>query len=119
MVAEIYSELQGVARELLTEFTQGTITYTAIARGAGPADEPGAAVPTDYPFEGVMRGVKQKYVDNSTVFVTDMQVTMPGNIVEPDASGFVSAGGQRYKIVQIDRKPALGPAAVFVLIMRK
>lgn len=119
MVSEIYSELQSLAAELLPEFSQGTITYIHPGTVSGDADEPTQAPPTDYPFESVMRGVKAKYVDGSNVVASDRQVTMPGNLVEAEIGGFVEAGGKRHKVVYIDRKPPIGPAVVFILVVKK
>lgn len=120
MASEIYSELQGIAQDVLTEFSQGSITYRHLTPGTGPADNPGPSVKTPYSFEGVMRGVKQKYVDGSTIVVTDLQTTAPGGIgIEPNIKGEIVADGLTYKIIKIDRKPAIGIPVAFTFIVRK
>lgn len=120
MVGEIYSELQGITAEVLAEFAQGTITYIAMVPATGGTpDEPAKPKEKKYPFNSVARGVKQRYIDGSNIVASDLQATMPGGIVEPDISGFVLIGTKRHKIVQIDRKPAIGPAVAHVLIFKR
>jgi len=114
-----YDEMQGVASDLLNEFKQGEIEYIAITSGNGPADNPGPSREQPYPLDAVARGVKFKYVDGSNVVASDMQVTMPGNGVRPDAKGFVSIDKTRYKVVQVIQKPAAGVPVAFTVIFRK
>lgn len=119
-MSEFYDEMQGIASELLTEFNQGTITYVAMTAGGGPADEPGEPIETVTVFSGaVVRGVQFKYVRGSTVLSTDLQVTIPGGIVEPTPEGFFTADGVRLKIVEVHRIPATGTAVAYTIIVRK
>lgn len=118
-MSDFYREMQAVATDLLGEFKQGVIEYVSLTPGNGPADDPGPSQETVTPVDAVARGVKFKYVDGSNVLATDQQLTMPGNGVEPQPTGFVRIDGVRHKIVQIVRKPAAGIAVAFTVIFRK
>ena len=116
---DFYSTMQQIASGVLGEFNQGSISYIAITPGNGPRDDPGQAIETSYSINGVARGVKFSYVDNSLVLGSDLQVTIPADVITPQLSGFVEIDGVRYKIVKIVPKPAAGIAAAYTLIVRK
>lgn len=120
MVAEIYGELQAVAKDVLTEFSQGTHKYVAPeAVTGGTPDAPTVAPGAQYPYEGVSRGVSWKYQQMKDIATSDLQTTMPGGIVVPELAGFiVQPNGSRGKIVKIDPKPASGPAVAYVIVYR-
>jgi len=119
-MSEFYDEMQAIASELLTEFNQGTIAYVAMTLGNGPADDPGEPTETTTVFSGaVARGVEFKYVKGSSVLSTDLQVTIPGGIVEPTPEGFFTVDGVRLKIVEVHRIPATGTAVACTIIVRK
>lgn len=118
MANPIYQELQGLARELLDEFSQGTITFIQVTPGNGPKQNPGPPVETPHPFEGVMRGVKFRYIDGTTIVATDLQCTMPAGIVEPKLPGFILADGVKYKVIKVDRKPSIGVAVAYTIIVK-
>lgn len=116
---DFYKEMQDVASELFAEFKQGEIAYVQIVPGTGPVDNPGPSAEVVHPLDAVARGVKFKYIDGKNVVQSDMQISMPGAGVAPDMKGFVSLDGVRYKIIQIDRKPAAGTPVAWVVIFRK
>lgn len=118
-MSDIYSELQPVVADVLREFKQGVIQYVEMVPGSGPADDPGPATPQTTTINAVARGVSFKYVDNSLVLQSDFQVTMPGDGVEPNMSGFIKVDGVPHKIIKIIRKPAAGPVVAWVPIIRK
>jgi len=117
-MAGFYQEMQGIAADLLGEFKQGVIQYVGIVPGNGPPDNPGETQETPVAVDAVARGVSFKYIDGSTVLTTDLQITMPGNGVEPDPAGFMIVDGRRAKIVQVVRKPAAGIVAAYTVIFR-
>lgn len=115
-----YQEMQDVASEVLGEFKQGTIRYVKITPGNGPADNPGPSVPTYHDVDGAARGVSFKYIGQSGVVASDLQVTM--NVrpdVTPDITGFVEGDGRRYKIIQVMTVPPFGVPIVHKIIFRK
>jgi hypothetical protein len=118
-MSEFYDDMRGIASELLNEFQQGKIEYVELVPGDGPADNPG--VPTDRPVTvpGVVRGVKFRYIDNKNVVASDLQATIPVDLVTPMMNGFMRVDNSRYKIVQIVPKPAAGEPVVHVVIFRK
>lgn len=119
MEAEIYAELQGTAKELLEEFSQGTHKYIGITHSGGTPDAPGEPIDVVFTYEGVSRGVVWKYLSDSNVAASNLQTTMPGTI-EPDISGFIERpGGERGKITKIDRRPASGTAVAYVVVFER
>jgi hypothetical protein len=118
-MSDFYSDMRNVASDLLGEFNQGSIQYIAVTAGSGTPDDPGAVVETVTDVNGVARGVKFSYIDNSLVVSTDLQVTIPADVVTPSITGFVRIDGLRYKIVKIIPKPAAGAPVACTLIVRK
>lgn len=115
-----YDEMQQVAAEVLSEFSQGSVQYVHIEPGAGPADDPGPATRVPYDINSAVSGAAFRYVQNGLALKTDLQVVVAGNLsVVPDMSGFVVVDGVTHKIVGIDKKPSAGPVVAYVLIIRK
>lgn len=117
---DFYSEMQGIANEVLTEFNQGEISYVVETPGTGPADNPGAPTVTTTPLTAATaRGVEFKFLTNTSILASDLQITIPGGIIEPAPEGFFIVDGVRYKIVEIKRVPAAGTPVVWIVIVRK
>lgn len=116
---DFYSDMQAVAKDVLTEFNQGQISYVVNIPGNGPADNPGEPTPTTTPLPfATARGVQFKYVVGD-VLASDLQITIPGGIIVPDPTGFFTVDGVKHKIVQIKRVPAAGVPVSWIVIVRK
>jgi hypothetical protein len=116
----IYDDLQGVASEILTEFDQEEIKLVQYVKGTGPADNPGASIPTTHTLDGVARGVSFKYVQSGFAVASDKQVTVaviPGVI--PTENDFVDIDGIRHKIIKDVSVPAAGTRCVWKFLVRK
>lgn len=120
-MSEFYDDMRNVAGELFEEFNQGVVKYIAVARAAGARpDAPGAATETPYTVNATARAVMTKYVDRSTVFQTDIQVSFAADTrFTPTLNGFVEIDGERYKVIQIIRNPAAGTTVSYILIVRR
>ena len=117
---EFYSDMQQIASGLLGEFQQGEVSYIAVQPGeGGTPDDPAQPVEVATVVNATVRGVLWKYVQAGLATATDLQVTMPADTVVPSIEGFFLIDGERYKIVQIDRRPAAGVAAVYICVVRK
>lgn len=115
-----YDEMQGVAREVLTEFAQGTVNYVKLTRSNGPVDNPGQPVRTLYPIKSSVAGVSQTYIAKGLAVASDLQVIAPVDpLYTPDMKGSVEVDGITYKITQVIPKPAAGTPVVYVLIIQK
>lgn len=82
-----YSEMQGVASEVLAEFKQGTVVLRRTVPGASDPSTPwipGDPVVTDYTLDAVVSGVAQEYENGTTIVGTDLQVTCAVPAVMPD-----------------------------------
>lgn len=117
----LYDEMQAVVKSILADpdFKQGVTSLVKVAPGTGPAYDPGSPVETSYTLDGAVRGVKFKYVAKSLAVASDLQITHAALEVEPEMTDFVIADGVRYKIVHIDRKPSVGVAVAYTLILRR
>lgn len=116
----IYDELQGVARDVLTEFKQGVVNYIKITPGNGPVDNPGQPVKTSYGINGSVTGVSQTYVAKGLAVASDLQVITPVDpLYVPDIKGSIEVDGIMYKIVRVIAKPAAGTPVVYVIIFQK
>lgn len=118
-MSDFYQEMQAVASDLLGEFKQGVIQYVALTPGTGPRDNPGEPTETPHTINATARGVSFKYVDGTNIVSSDLQLTMPGDGIAPEMTGFIRVDGVRYKIVQIVRKPAAGTPVAWTVIFRK
>ena len=118
-MSDFYEEMQSVASSVLSDFAQGAVQYVEMTPGAGPPDDPGPASETLHSINAAVRGVSFKYIDGANVLSSDLQLTMPGDGVEPTMSGFIRVDGKSYKIVAIIRKPAAGTVVAWAVIFRK
>lgn len=123
-----YDDMQNVASDVLKDFKQGTIKYIEVVPGSGDADDPGAATENVFTLDGAARGVASKYVDNSLILATDLQVTASvkavnsSNVVvdlTPENNGFIEIDAIRHKIVKIMKKPEAGTTVAIVFVVRK
>jgi hypothetical protein len=115
-----YRDMQGIANDLLEEFDQGPLYLLRETPGDGPGWNPGESPESmRKQFPGTVRGVSQKYVDGTLVVATDLQCTMPGGRIEPTLDDRIEVNGKAHQIVMIDPKPASGPVAAYVIVIRK
>lgn len=116
-VADIYSQLQGVASELLSEFSQGTLTLDVYTPGTGPDYNPGPAKYPPTAFKGTVRGTNAKDLKNSLIHAADLIVTMPGSLT-PSMKDRITIDGSQYSIVEISAKPAAGTTVAWAVVVR-
>ena len=119
-MSDFYNDMQNIATDLITEFKQGVIQYVDVTAGGGPPDNPGTPTEVFHTVDAVARGVSFKYVDGTSIFSTDEQITISGDqVFTPNGDGFVMVDTIRYKVVKIVRKPAAGTAVAYTIIYRK
>jgi hypothetical protein len=124
----IYDDMRGVASDLIGEFDQSKGTgeesdglwYVAVVPGTGPADDPGPSTPTRTKLDATARGVSFKYVDNSLILATDLQLTTPAREgFAPNMKGRIEMDGASYKIVAIHNVPPSGVTVTHRIFFRK
>jgi hypothetical protein len=114
-----YQEMQAVATDVLRDFDQSEgsgdaddgLWFIKVIPGTGPDDDPGPATESAFKLLGAARGVSAKYVDNSLILASDMQMTAaydPRIDPNTDTNGFVRMDGVRYKVRRIDNIPPAG-----------
>jgi hypothetical protein len=119
-VADFFYDMQNVAKQILGDFNQGVIQHVQVIAGSGPADNPGEpTTSTTTLTQAVARGVEFKFLKSSDILQTDLQITFPGGIVEPQPSDFFVVDGTQYKVVEIHKTPAAGIVVTFKVIVRK
>lgn len=123
-----YGEMNDIAAELLSEFDQSRGTgaaddglfYVQVTPGTGPVDAPGDPTETAFKLDAVARGVAFKYVDNSLIVQTDLQLTTPARPdVVPAVNGFIRMDGVQHKIVRVDNIPPCGETVAHRIFFRK
>lgn len=120
MSQDFYQKMQNTAQTLFKKFNQGQIAYVIETPGTGPADNPGTPTPVTIPLTGATaRGVSYKFLKNSDVLTTDLEVHLPGGIVDVKPQGYFTIDGVPHKIVQIERIPAAGIAVAWTVVVRK
>lgn len=119
-MSDFYNDMQNVATSLINEFEQGVVQYVEVTAGDGPPDNPGLPTEVFHTVNAVARGVSFKYVDGTSIFSTDEQITISGDqVFTPNGDGFVVVDTVRYKVIKIIRKPAAGTAVAYTIIYRK
>lgn len=113
-----YAELADLASGVLAEFQQGTVKYIAPGVASGSDWDPQQAAGAEHEVKAVVSGVAAKYVDNTHIYATDLQVTMPTFAAVPTLEGSLSIDGFAYQIVQIIPVPAAGDVIVWKMIVR-
>ena len=115
-----YLDMQGIAKDLISEFNQGPIYLLRETPGDGPAWNPGESPESVRKIvPGTARGVSDKYVDGTLVVATDLQCTIPGGLIKPQMTDRIEVNGQAHQIVRIDPKPASGTVVAYIVIIRK
>lgn len=121
----IYSDLQKVASEVLTEFDQKNITliqrtYTPADGEEYQPDEPPEPTEKKYSLRGVARGVSQFFEKNAFVADSDGTITtsvLPG--ITPSKDDGLELDGVVFKILQFEPVPRVGTPCVWKFIVRK
>ncbi len=119
----IYTRFRdGVAKNLLTKFNQGTITLRRVAQTTGALawGAPSGTTPTDYALVGVVSGFNPARIDGTLIKLGDLQVIVgaSGLAVVPDLTDTVIIDGVSYAIVNVTRVPGAGATIVYRLQVR-
>jgi hypothetical protein len=117
-----YTEMAGIAGDLITEYQQGTATLEKRTPVAGmPPWEPGAFTATIYAVVCVVRSVDRRFVDGTLVLATDRMAMVPATAlpdgVEPQANDVVHVDGRPTTIKKVIRVPEAGIIIVYKLIL--
>ncbi len=117
----IYSELQGVAKNVLKEFNQGGIKLIHITQATSEyPDEPGETTEKVYDLEGVANGGVFQYEKNGFIATAEKQVTAAvRDDVQPSINDFIEIDGYRYKIVKDLSTPGAGVKVVWKFLVTK
>ena len=116
-----YKEMQGIASDVLRDFNQGVIEYITLSSGNGPIDNPGEPTEIKTTLRGATaRTVKSKYVDNTIILGTDIQITFSVQTnVNPEIDDFVKIDGIRYKIIKTMTIPSAGTPVAHMIMVRR
>lgn len=120
-MADFYTELQGVAADVLTEFKQGVIQLVATTPGIGPAHNPGNPTTVSTTLPGaVVLGIEQRYMAQALVVGAEKQVTssvVAG--IDPKNGYKITIDGTPFRIVEVINVPAAGTPVVWKFLIRK
>ena len=120
-MVDFYTELQGVAADVLPEFKQGVIQHVGMTPGAGPAHNPGNPTTVTTTLPGaVARGVEQRYMAQALAVGAEKQVTSSVvDGIDPNNGDKITIDGTLFRIVEVIKIPAAGTAVVWVFLIRK
>lgn len=116
----IYSELQKVAGDILTEFDQKNITLIQKTYNSETPDEPSETSEVRHSLRGVGKGVSQYFEKNGFVSDSDGSITtsvLAG--VTPTINDFLEVNGIVFKILKFEPVPRVGVPCVWKFIVRK
>lgn len=120
-MSDFYSELSGVATEVLTEFKQGVVTLTRAGTstpGANSWDPPTESDPVTYTLSAVAKGVSKEFIDGTAIVATDLQVTCAVPPVAPLMTDAIEVDGRGVTILRIDAIPPAGTPVAYRLFLR-
>lgn len=115
-----YGRMQAKASAMLKRFRQGTVTLTRVplTPGANAWDPPTPGAPVTYALAAVVRAVQDKFVDGTTIYATDRQVTCSVLPVELLPGDTLAIDGKAVSIIKTMRIPAAGEVVAWRFIVR-
>ncbi len=115
-----YARMQAKATTLMKRFRQGsvTLTRTPVIASANAWDPPTFGAPVTYTLDAVVRAVQDKFVDGTTIYSTDRQVTCSVLPVELLPGDTLAIDGKAVTIVKTMRVPAAGEVIAWRFIVR-
>ena len=118
-VVSFYSDMAGMAKDMLTEYNQGTIDIgrTVVTAGANSWDAP-SSVTTYLTVMGIVRGVSRQFVDGVTIMATDLQVIAYIADYEPLPGDLMEIDGNPVAVLRQDKIPGAGTTACWRFIVR-
>ena len=117
-MSDFYSQMQGVASQLLGQFKQGVIVYNQPGEVTGPEWNPTVGEDIPHTLDATANGVSQEYVDGTSVLMTDKEVTAAVFGVTPTTSGTLSIDSQVMQIIRVWQVPAAGTPVAWKMIVR-
>ena len=102
-MADFYTEMQGVASELLKEFQQGVITYTPTV--SNDWEDPVAGTPIT--LDATANGVGKEYLSD-LITTSDIEVTSSVFGQDPAIEGKISIDGVAKEVISVRQIPAAG-----------
>lgn len=119
-MADFYKEMQSLASEIIGEFQQGVITYSAMVAGDGPPDDPGEPREVTVKIPATVQGVQYRYIDGTNIVASDGQLTMPANVgVIPSIEGYITVDGRKHRIIQVTAIPPAGTPVAYSIIFKR
>lgn len=116
-----YGRMQNTASRLLERFAQGTVTLTkpgATTPGPNPWDTPTVTDPVVHALDATLKGVSAEFVDGTTIFATDLEVTAAVFGAEPEPPDEVAIDGQVVTVIKTMKIPAAGTPMAWKFIVR-
>lgn len=111
-----------VTKSVMGRFGQGVLTITipgTLTPGPKPYDPPVVTGEVVHALDVTVKGVDQRFVDNTTVMSTDLEITAPPFGAEASASHEFALDGKKVEVVRQTRIPSVGPAVAWKWIVRK
>ena len=114
----IYQRSQATASRLLSQFSQGVVTYQARVRTGGPDYAPEYDT-VNAPLDAAVKGVGQMFKDSSLINESDLLVTCAVFDYTPTTEGTVIIDELNYSIVQVTQVPAAGTPVAWKIVVRR
>ena len=127
-MSSLYTELQGIANDILEEFKQGTVTLTRKVNAASEVSTPwlpGTETLSVYTLNAVVRGVTFQHIDGTLILAGDLIVTCAVKAtlagadadVVPQMNDALTIGGKSHAIKKIEPKPATGTPVAYLIFV--
>lgn len=110
IVADFYSEIQGIASGIMSEFKQGAITYTPVTQPANEWDDPVAGAPVT--LDATASGPSAEFITD-LITTSDIEITAAVFGQVPTMDGRITIDGAQKEIIAIKQIPAAGTPVVW------
>ena len=102
----------------MAKFNQGVIRHWRAGTNTGTAFNPIEGAPTLTTINAVAKGVEQKYLADSYISASDIQVTSAVFGIEPTLSDKIEMNNKLHEIVSIKRIPASGSVIAWLIFVK-
>lgn len=114
-----YKDLQGITKDIMSEFKQGSVQLVKVTQNRGTIDDPGQVTETIHDLDASVTGVSFRLVRRGIAAETDQMVTSSViDGVEVTARDFILIDGVRHKIVSDQSVPAAGVKVAWKFVVR-
>lgn len=102
-MADFYSEMQGIASDIMSEFKQGVISYTPVTQPANEWEDP--VIGTPVTLDATASGPSAEFITD-LITTSDIEITAAVFGQVPTMGGQIKIDGVQKEIIAVKQIPA-------------